>query len=399
MNKDKFYKLITVFLFLNPILDVITTYQTKYNFGYITIGTLIRGLFFLITLIYMFKNNIKRKYIIIFIIYVVLAMLYNFLYLKNSFVLELSNIVLIYYLPMCIFFFENINNKKIDEKLIFILYLVYVNLIIIPYLFKIGFNTYDSVYNKKGFLGLFYSGNEISAILIGLLPVIVNYLLKMKNNLLKIILGLEILVAIFMVGTKTLILGLLITILYFLVCFIKNNYNNISLKTKIISISVLALIVAIIIVISPKLPITRNLKITLNYYNVNNVKDLLKIENIDNVIFSGRLTYLKKVNKFYFKQNVFKIILGIGRQGLIDVKDVEIDIFDIFYSIGIIGTVIYLAMIIDCFKNNNLKKHYKLSVILFILMSLFSGHVLIRPMVSIYFALVFILNKNSLTKV
>ena len=60
--------------------------------------------------------------------------------------------------------------------------------------------------------------------------------------------------------------------------------------------------------------------------------------------------------------------------------------------------IIYLIFMIDGFRKSKLKEHYLLSIILFILMSLTSGHVLIRPMVSIYMALIFILNKNSLTK-
>ena len=41
-----------------------------------------------------------------------------------------------------------------------------------------------------------------------------------------------------------------------------------------------------------------------------------------------------------------------------------------------------------------MKFEYKLSLFLFVIMSLFSGHIFIKPAVSIYMALVFNLNKK-----
>ena len=69
-------------------------------------------------------------------------------------------------------------------------------------------------------------------------------------------------------------------------------------------------------------------------------------------------------------QGVLKnIIIWIGLDKILSIKDVEIDIFDLFYSIGIFGTnYIYNYMI---YQKINFKNYYKFSFILFILMSLF----------------------------
>ena len=395
MKKDTFNKLLIIFLFLNPILDAITAYQLKYNIGAITIGTLVRGLFLYIIIFYMIKNNIKRKHLIVFILYVILATCFNYLYLKNQVVSEISNLTIIFYLPILIYFFRNLDNKTIDDRLIFILYLVYVNFIIIPYIFGFGFHTYPEKYNKWGFMGVFYSGNEISAILVGLLPIVTNYLLKHKNILFKSLCGIEVLIAIFMVGTRTLIMGLAITLLYFIFKFIKENYKKVSTKTKAI-VSVLAIcIVVVSILVLPKLPMVKNVKIAFEYYDINKVSDLFTVKAVDKVIFSERLSFLKVINKYYFNKKLPVIIFGLGRTGLLAIKDVELDIFDIFYSIGFIGSLLYLVFMIDGTLKSKLKDYYLLSLILFILMSLTSGHVLIRPMVSIYMAIIFILNKNN----
>ena len=395
MNKDKFNKFIIIFLFLNPFLDAFTAIQLKYNIGFVTIGTLLRGLFFLIILLYMIKNNICRKYLIIFIIYVVLALSYDYFILNSSLFTESSNLMLIFYLPVLILFFKENDNKSINDKLIFILYMIYVNLVIIPYILGIGFNTYPDVYHRNGFLGLFYAGNELSALFIGLLPIVFNYLLHNEKYIIKIPALIEIVIAIFMVGTKTLALGFIIVVLYFIVKLIKENYKNISSKTKKIVLG-LAIVVALLVVfITPKTPMYKNLKITFKFYHVYKPTDLFKVKNIDDIVFSSRLSYLKKVNKYYIKQKPIKMIFGLGREKLMKIKDIEIDIFDIFYSTGIIGSIIYIVLMFIGFKNSNIKKEYKFSLILFILMSLISGHVLIRPMVSIYIALLFSLSKKK----
>ena len=395
MKKDTFNKLLVLFLFLNPILDAITAYQLKYNIGAITIGTLIRGLFLYIIVFYMIKNNIKRKHLIVFILYVILATCFNYFYMKNPIVSEVSNLTIIFYLPILIYFFRNLDNKTINDKLIFILYLVYVNFIIIPYILGFGFHTYPEKYNKWGFMGVFYSGNEISAILVGLLPVITNYLIKNKNLFIKIFFGIEILVAIFMVGTRTLIMGLAITLVYFIFKIIKDNYKKVGTKTKFIGFTLAICIVVISLLVLPKLPIVKNAKIAFEFYNINKVSDLFTIKSIDKIIFSERLSFLSDINKNYFGRKLPVIIFGLGRTGLLAIKDVELDIFDIFYSIGFIGSLLYLFYMVDGILKSKLKDYYLLSILLFILMSLTSGHVLIRPMVSIYMAIIFILNKNE----
>ena len=73
MNK-RLNKIITFFLILQPVLDVITSIQIRNNISFLSIGAMLRGLFFLFVLIYLYKNNINRKYIYLFLIYVFLAM-------------------------------------------------------------------------------------------------------------------------------------------------------------------------------------------------------------------------------------------------------------------------------------------------------------------------------------
>ena len=69
----------------------------------------------------------------------------------------------------------------------------------------------------------------------------------------------------------------------------------------------LLFISALFIIFIPKLNVSKNLNVALKYYKINKISDI-KIENIDDIIFSKRLTYLKNINKLYarsFKKHYY----------------------------------------------------------------------------------------------
>ena len=76
-------------------------------------------------------------------------------------------------------------------------------------------------------------------------------------------------------------------------------------------------------------------------------------------------------------------------------KDAEIDVFDIFYSIGILGFMIYLVFFVLVINKAKLKGIYAYLFWLLILISLFSGHVLLSPMTSSYLAIMVGINYNE----
>ena len=400
MNKsikyNKFFdKFIYIFLLFSPILDALTSIFKKNIDFPISIGTIFRGIILLFILIWL-KNNYKnKKILLLFALYLLLAMMYYFNKYKAGIVTEASNILHIFYLPILMLFFSNYNNEKINDKLILKIYLLYLNLIIIPYIFGIGFNLTESYSNKLGYFGLFSFGNEISAVLVVLGVIALNYVNKSNSYILKIFTYLELFICIYLVGTKTLFLGTIITLMYFLIKFIKfSMVFEVKKDKKVLSIFLVILVISFVIFL-PKTPMIKNIKTTLDYYKIDSVKDIVNIKNIDNVIFSKRLDNLNKVNKEYVKGDVETIIYGIGETGILKINSIEIDIFDIFYSIGIIGGFIYILLILYTIKFKDLRDLYRFDSILLILISIITGHVLIQPMVSIYLAVLYLLSKNS----
>ena len=394
---NKFFdNFVYIFLLFSPLLDALTSIFVRNIDLPFSIGTIIRGLLLIFVLIWLKKNVDTGKVLLIFVLYVVLALLYYRGAVKDSFFGEISNIFQIFYLPIMLFFFSKYNNDKINDKLILKIYIFYLNLIIIPYLFNIGYNLSESYSNKTGYFGLFIGGNEISGILVGLSPIVFTYLNKAKNYILKIFVYLELLIVIFLVGTKTLVIGIILTLLFILYKHIRYAYVVMNEKKSKLPYIIGILVIVLIVIFIPKSPLISNIKTTFDYYKIDNVTDIFSIENVDNVIFSKRLSNIYNVSKVFFKGNIEQLIYGIGKSGLLSINVIEIDLFDIFFSVGIFGFVIYFLFILFTTRFNILRDTRSFSCFLFILMSIFSGHILIKPMVSIYIALLYLLEKNNL---
>ena len=390
-------KFVYVFLILSPILDALTSiFVRNINLPF-SIGTIIRGIFLLLVLIWLKNNYIHRKVLLIFIIYVLLAIMYYFSINPKSIFTEINNIFQIFYLPIMMMFFSKYNNDKLDDKLIVKIYLLYLNLILIPFLFNMGYNLTESYSNKLGYFGLFIGGNEISGIIVGLSPIVLTYVNKSKSYILKFITYIELVIVIFLVGTKTLFVGMILTLLYLYYRHLRYSYVVMNeKKNKVVNIFIILIIIGLIGII-PFSPMMKNIKTTLNYYNIKNIKDVVKVENIDNIIFSKRISNAVTVNKEFIKSNKEGIIYGLGLSKIKEIKVIEIDLIDIFYSIGVFGIFIYFLLLLYTTRFNELKEAKAFSCSLFILMSIFTGHILIKPMVSIYIALLYLLTRNSIT--
>lgn len=393
-SRDIFDKMVIMFLVLQPFIDAITCIEIKSNISFLSVSSIVRGIFFVIVITYLIREKINLKCTMSFIIYFLLSILYNKLLTDNRLSVEIANIFQIFYLPFLIMFFNNYSNKYVNDKFILKLYFIYLNLIIIPYLLGIGYSVSEFYEEKIGYLGLFYGGNEISAILIGLLPTSINALIKNKNKIINIVFIVELLVCTILVGTKTLMLGVIIVILYFSIKYLKNNFNSFSKLKKRLTIIVPVIFFIVFIVVLPYTPMYKNIVTAAKFFNVD-FSNLFSMYGLNKIVFSGRLGFLEKINDIFINSSILSIFMGIGKTTLINTKLIEIDIFDIFYSIGIIGFVIWILYMIKGMKNSKLNGIYKFTFILLIIISIFAGHILTSTNVSIYLALMIILNKNE----
>ena len=388
-----FDKLIFIFIIIQPFIDAITMYQIRSPIKIISISVITRGLFLVIISFWLYKKCRKKLLFYILLGYFVIDVVYIILFTNNSIYQEIANLFQIFYLPLVILFFQLYENKKINLSLIFKVYLIYLNFIIVPYFLHIGVYASEYYPGKSGYYGLFNGGNEISAVILAMLPWIIHYLSNNRNVFLKIFTAIETIFCIYLIGTKTILLGSIIVLLYFLIPKIFKIFKKDVLKNILISILIATILLILIIIVVPSMPLYKNILLALKFFNVNSLTDFLKIEVIDNIIFSGRLNILENINEIYCNSQFITYIFGLGETTLLNLKLIEIDIFDIFYSIGILGIFIYLMIMIKGIKKAKLKSIYLFSFILLIFVSLFTGHILTSTCVSIYLGLNFILTK------
>lgn len=373
MNK-KLNLLVIIFLLLNPILDVTSFLNLPFSI-------IIRSLFLASIVLYLFINKKELKLLIPLLIFSIISFIYQYFYLKFGLTETVSSILKFLYLPVSILFFKNYSLTTEKSKIETIILITYLGIYLFSYLFKIGANAYLPTDGKSGFKGLFSSINEFSAIIVCLLPIAVNYLKSKKNYIVLIIILICSSIASLLIGTKVLMGGIIFTILY-LIWNERKIFLRQSKKIKIMVISLFIILMTISGFLFTKTRTYKNMQVQKDFFKVDNV---FSFEFINRVIYNDRLTFLDDNYTYYKNQNIDKKLLGIAINNN-DIKMVEIDIFDILFRYGIVGIILFVSSIMTInFKE--IKDYDKISMILLVIISLTSGHVLIYPAVSIYFSL------------
>ena len=129
----------------------------------------------------------------------------------QNIITEIQNLVKVFYFPILLVSIYSIKDEiRISNLTLFTVLFTYLILIFIPTLLNLGYDTYEIA--KVGTLGFFNSANEISGIISLLTPTMLIVLASSKNIIPKLVLALIYIVVSLMVGTKTPILALGITI-------------------------------------------------------------------------------------------------------------------------------------------------------------------------------------------
>ena len=376
-------KVLLIFLLIQPFLDVVAT--TNYSI----LNIIVRGLFLLLIVIYLLFNK-KNIAILISTLVSGLILFGINIYFNLGIVTSISNVMKLYYLPITILFFVNIKNS-IDNKIITYVLFIYIILFLSSYIFGFGYNNYKLSDGKQGFRGIFNSINEISAIIIGLFPLALNYLKNKSNYIISIMLIVFTFLVALLTGTKVLMIGLFIIIIFIYIKSAIKIFKNMSTIKKIISIIIISIIILGGIYLLTYTRFYKNMIVQQKFFKSYNI---LSINFINKVLFNNRLTFLKDNFLFYKNQSLINIIFGIGYSNQ-SIKLVEIDIFDILFRFGIFGLISFIVPIIYIVKKIKLDKISLFSIILLILISLTSGHVILSPSVSIYFGYIILINNKK----
>lgn len=435
--------LIIAFIILQPIIDIITCLSIKYLETTITVGIVIRTVFMIFISILGFIKADKKYKIGMCIYYgALLAYMVGFMinsYMKNGtdlILLQIKGLIKSFYFPIILVALIptfKAYKIKVDKKIFVIVLMICVITIIICDITGIGVPTYKEE-NKVGTMGFFYSANEISAILCLLSPFLAAKLLEEKIKFENIIFMLLYVYAIFRLGTKVPYFGLIILIVSIIfACII---YAIIKKKKYLYKrAGILFICLICIYLVTGITPVGKNLitmygdifLITEKRIQDKNaepgpkpeteiqnqpqpqlleIKEFESFEELTNKSVSGRADYLKTNKKTFLNGNVLDKMLGIGfvenKDGEIkELKLTEMDYFDILFSNGIIGTILFaIPMLIFAFMfisysiQNKNKITIDLELIYSIVMAgavaLIAGHVLVSPGVSIYIAIILV---------
>jgi len=387
--------IVALFILIQPILDLLTglcLHLLKIN---LTIGIIVRILFLIfICFIVLFtfkKKNILVPYFIIGL-YFIFYLLGIILFKETGFYSELQGLLKVFYFPILLISLYSIKDEiRISEMTLFTTLLIYLILIFIPLLLGIGYKTYEIT--KAGTLGFFNSANEISGI-ISLLTPIMFIIIKESNKLFsKITVIIIYLVVILMIGTKTPLLTLGITTVISLIYFLQKSVKEKKIKNIIVTILIVLTATITFSVIIPKTNFYKNIRTHLDYLELDNITEVFTdIELVDHFIFSQRLTFLRNKATLYQKSSLYQKLFGIGYlKNEKATKLIEMDYFDILFSHGIIGFIIFFGITLKVILKISFKQQEKTferymlntSFILIIFLAFFTGHIITAPSVSL----------------
>lgn len=396
-----------VYLFLvSPIIDVITGIMASNGFT-ITIGMIIKVFQLFLAcgyIVFCDKSNVKKNgiYILLLLIFCCLNIINNKDILNSNLVEYLNYIFKFnYFAIMILYFYRYLHkNPNINIRILSIPIIIFTLFILLSNITGTAFPTYIG---RLGTSSWYFSSNEYSANLCILYPLVIYIFMdRVKLNILNGFIFLIFTYGILSCGTKATLISfygcMLVYILYKLLKIKKEKLN--------FSFTICLIILISACLFYKELPTVKNVGIHLA--NVENSGITENNDKFRKIFFSNRDIFLKRIES-YGRTTEDKLV---GKaylfEGHIDI--IESDIFDIYYTYGVIGFVLIYGLffyllgkqIIYYFKNIRntfFDSKYTLSLLssgLVLVTSLIAGHTITSPSVAVFAA--FIISKINVFK-
>lgn len=366
--------MIVAFLLLGPLLDVTSFLGFPFSI-------IVRGIFLASITLSLIGNKKELKILIPLLIFGIISFLYQYFYLHLGITISISAIFKFLYLPISILYFKEYVFPMEKSQVLSMILAIYIGTYLASYVLDIGAEAYLETDGKSGFKGLFSSINEFSAILVSLLPVVTIYFKSKKKYFSMIMFLVCSFFCSLLMGTKVLMGGILFTIFYLLWQERRKLFFS---RTRNQKIGICSLMIVILVsgcFLFTKTRTYQNMMVQQSFFQVEKV---VSLDFVNRIVYNDRLTFLKDNYDYFKKQSIDKWLLGLDIEN--HTKLVEIDIFDIFFRYGIIGLFIFFGSIIMIIPWQKISQIDKISMLLLLFISLTSGHVLLSPAVSIYFA-------------
>ncbi len=423
-KRVNFENIFILFIILQPIIDILTSLCIRNISENLTLGIFIRAAFMLYIMIYtIFKVDKKSRWQIL--IYYSCIAVYSIAFMINSYtkygltmiVAQAKGLIKTFYFPIILASLLILFKKKeysSKQKYLNISLAIYVLTIVICKIFSVGYETYP-MKPKAGTIGLFYAGNETSAIIAMLAPICFATFISKKFNILNAILCALTVFAMLEIGTKVAFVStavlIVLTLILSAIKLIKKEIKG--FYKQFITLLLIGLLTFLFV---GNTSVGKNLNINpilfkkqVTAAEPEEPEENAEKKDVDTdptVLLSGRNNFFKNNLKKYNNASISEKVLGIGyiapKKDIVqERKLVEIDYFDVFFCHGILGTLIYIiplaVLVVISIKNffakfiNNMNNHTLILIIYSVLIgfgiALMAGHVFTAPAVSIFLIL------------
>lgn len=399
-KKEKtLYYLLSATIFIDFVNGIFTN---------IPIGEVYRTFVLLLSVYFLFKTNVKiLSYVFVVGVYIFINSLISFTQTLNNFgfyfdiKMALKSVYFITIFSVIRSLYK-VNKFKLNTvKKIILNNLYYTPLLfLLSYILDIGRISYEN--SGLGFKGTFLSLNSINVSMIVLYIFAVDGLVRNKNKIKWLILTITLVIPMVLLGTKSsLIFIVFVPVVYLLL--------NINVKVRFKLSSFLVYYWSFYI-FSIVFLVWINLETDTNDSYIDQIlyRQRFLFENRDFIsyLFSGRNWLLETGIYHFFKDvSILKILFGVGYfnihndiaiswgMGLNDVRPVELDIFDILFSYGVLGVIFtYGFVVYHFFKGYKYIFHkkvqpYLVGTLSLLIFSVTGGHVFLEAISSTFLGL------------
>lgn len=437
MKKFKIEYLLYIFIIISPFLDVLGfLFRQKFSDVAISPATILRPLIPLVLLIYVFfKDSKSRKYIFIgylgLLLYDILHLVlfkdiatgisYGNLFHEAQYVINYSYMIVVLFLFL--YFYKNKGLPYLKQSLFFML-LGYLFLLYVAILTGTSYSTY---LEGMGYRGWFTSGNSLSTILVLLMTILLPYFFSKKKIINYITFLLLAIYLVFLVGTRTGMLGFFLNLgVYvgslFIINLLKKKKINLK-KIVLFGVLITGVILLVVFVGSSTLERRKHIEqesvgiidvntgevghttgdtgVIVNQIKTGIVKDgymsiaqkeayleMYEYAN-ENKIQANDTRKQQLIYQLLLiknQKNILYILFGNGYVASYGEMILEMEILAILFNFGIVGFVIFLLPFIILFvyilkriiknKNFNIENiMYSLAIVLAFLLSFVAGYV------------------------
>jgi hypothetical protein len=236
--------------------------------------------------------------------------------------------------------------RKFHQYVMISLFLLTV-MIVIPFIFGVGYATYGDRFGFRGFRGFYYSGNDITAALMILFPIGTCYLLDLPRNGLKgkqyLLYALPLamtLLSMLLIGTKTAFLAVGISgialIIYAMVRFFKKDQEPFKRVACVI-----LLFIFLYAAISAASQLVRGTSVGKTIEeSLRGVEMAANEDPNGTLLWNGRMDKLIPAWEDYREGGILSWIFGVGRGS--QLETIEMDICETLIYYGIFGLIAML---------------------------------------------------------